>query len=203
MSHIIFLIEEYARAQGISVSYVGRLAANDGKLHSRLVSGADTTCRTATRIVQWFSDNWPLGVLWPTDIPRPDPAPDSPHVKALVESTGLTLKEAPIPSEISALALNSKGHLADPRALATSLVFVPTGIDDTELVAAMVGSYYQVVAQYADGKARARKWPRKGNNMDRILTALMEAGDVRFAQRIKREQELLEKFNAPLSGAAG
>ena len=199
--HILALADRYCRATGKPMTSVGLYAANHGALFARLQQGCDITTRRATRIVQWFSDNWPLGLLWPEDIPRPDPAPDSPYALGLAKNLGLDLIEPPLPSD-PARALNAKGHLADPRALAASLVFVPTGIDDTELVAAMVGSYYQVVAQYADGKARARKWPRKGNNMDRILTALMDAGDVRFAERIAREQAVMENFSSLQTGAA-
>ena len=198
---ILRLSQQYATETGLSLSSVSTYATGSGDMFSRLDRGHDITTRRATRIVQWFSDNWPLGLLWPADIPRPDPAPDSPHVKALAESMGLTLIEPPLPSD-PARALNAKGHLADPRALATSLVFVPTGIDDTELVAAMVGSYYQVVAQYADGKARAHKHPRAKSRAAEVLRALMDAGDVRFAERIAREQAVMENFSSLQTGAA-
>ncbi|WP_425152873.1 hypothetical protein [Candidatus Palauibacter sp.] len=31
------------------------------------------TVRTVHRVVQWLSDNWPEGLEWPADIPRPEP----------------------------------------------------------------------------------------------------------------------------------
>lgn len=52
-----------------------RLASGSGDMHTRLVAGRDITTRRAARIVQWLSDHWPDGAVWPRDIPRPPPSP--------------------------------------------------------------------------------------------------------------------------------
>ena len=198
---ILRLSRQYATETGLSLSSVSTYATGSGDIFSRLDRGHDITTRRATRIVQWFSDNWPIDLHWPTDIPRPDPAPDSPYALGLAKNLGLDLNQAALPSD-NPLALNDQGQLADPRTLATSLVFVPTGIDGTELIKAMLDSYYQVIAQYADGKARGHKHPRAKSRAAEVLRALMDAGDVRFAERIAREQAVMENFSSLQTGAA-
>jgi len=46
-----------------------------GDTISRLSKGHDLTTRRANRFGQWFSDHWPEGAEWPSDIPRPAPNP--------------------------------------------------------------------------------------------------------------------------------
>lgn len=75
------------------MSYVGRLAANHGAFFARPEDGHDITSRRAQRIVQWFSDHWPLDLAWPTDIPRPEPAANSPA--AILDDWGLSKLTAP------------------------------------------------------------------------------------------------------------
>lgn len=43
----------------------------DGKVLTRISSGGDLTTGRFEAAISWFSDNWPAGVDWPSDINRP------------------------------------------------------------------------------------------------------------------------------------
>ena len=62
----------YSRNRKVTVATLGTYAAGDGKFFPRLSEGR-VTIRRAERVLQWFSDNWPAGLPWPDDIPRPTP----------------------------------------------------------------------------------------------------------------------------------
>lgn len=68
---IMMLCEVYAAERKLTLSTVSTYAAAAGDFYARLKRGHDLTTRRAARVVQWFSDNWPEGVDWPGDIPRP------------------------------------------------------------------------------------------------------------------------------------
>lgn len=106
---------------------------------------------------------WPADLPWPADIPRPAPAPDSPAAQAL-QAAQDAAKEHP------ALQLSAKGQTHKPSALCALL-----GIDLT--------IYYQATSQYAEGKARAGRTPRKGSDMSALVAALALVGDRRFVCR--------------------
>lgn len=55
----------------LKLSTIGTYAANDGKTFARWARGGSCTLPTSERILQWFSDNWPDDLTWPTEIPRP------------------------------------------------------------------------------------------------------------------------------------
>jgi hypothetical protein len=42
-----------------------------GTVLARIEGGGDVTTGTYERAVVWFSTNWPAGVEWPADVPRP------------------------------------------------------------------------------------------------------------------------------------
>lgn len=68
---IMTLCEVYAAERKLTLSTVSTYAAAAGDFYARLKRGHDLTTRRAARVAQWFSDNWPDGVDWPGDIPRP------------------------------------------------------------------------------------------------------------------------------------
>ncbi|RDD65020.1 hypothetical protein DU478_17620 [Thalassococcus profundi] len=70
---LLQLAREFGRHKGLKLSTVGAYTANDGKFFLRIAGGAGCTLNTAMRICQWFSDNWPPDLEWPSDIPRPAP----------------------------------------------------------------------------------------------------------------------------------
>ena len=51
------------------------------RLFQRLRNRQPVTDVTYERAYQWFSDNWPANLIWPSDIPRPEPSPGSPASK--------------------------------------------------------------------------------------------------------------------------
>lgn len=64
--------EAYAVAKGTELSTLARLAAGDWRFFTNL-KGADKTftARKYDEVMQWFSDHWPPGLLWPAEIERP------------------------------------------------------------------------------------------------------------------------------------
>jgi hypothetical protein len=75
------LADRFAAHRGWKLSTLSTYAAGDGKFFDRLKKGAGCTLRTAAKLFQWFSANWPADLEWPRDIPRPSAAP-APKVKA-------------------------------------------------------------------------------------------------------------------------
>ena len=78
---LIRLIEIYAEATGLTYATVSTYCSGAGDFYARLKRGCDVTTRRAARVTQWFSDNWPADLVWPSDIPRPEPSPGSPASK--------------------------------------------------------------------------------------------------------------------------
>jgi hypothetical protein len=68
------------------ISLVAALCAHLGKSHwaismrilgkgdffRNLMAGGDCKTRTAVRVLQWFTDNWPEDLDWPEGIERPE-----------------------------------------------------------------------------------------------------------------------------------
>lgn len=54
-----------------SIGTVGAYAANDGKFFLRIEEGGGCTLRTARKVLDWLSENWPDDLEWPRHIPRP------------------------------------------------------------------------------------------------------------------------------------
>ncbi len=73
------LIEIYCQACGLAESTVSYRLFNDGKRVGDVRGGADIGIRRVERAMQWFSDNWPVTVEWPHDVPRPVPASKIPE----------------------------------------------------------------------------------------------------------------------------
>ncbi|MGK8234011.1 hypothetical protein ACLGGT_07485 [Roseovarius sp. MS2] len=65
------LASSYSSHTGLKVSTLGVYAVNDGKFFLRLIGGYDCRTKTAQKVAEWFSDNWPTDLEWPRDIPRP------------------------------------------------------------------------------------------------------------------------------------
>ena len=155
---------------------------NHGARIEGIAKGKGFTNKSYEHALHWFSDNWPGDLLWPVDIERPIPGPDSPAMQALVGAENLN--QSAIDSEIEALtALNEKGTIANPNAFCAAV---------SARSACMIAraSYDQVVRQYADGGPRADKRPRKSTNAAQLLEYLVAAGDVRFASRVAIRREV-------------
>ena len=70
---LVTLAQGYARWRGVSLWRVGHLAANRGSFFVDLREGR-RHCQTDTysRVLQWFSDQWPDELAWPAEAPRPE-----------------------------------------------------------------------------------------------------------------------------------
>ena len=72
---LVTLSETYAKEKGVGLWRVGHLAAQRGSFFVDLKSRKrHCQTNTYTRVLQWFSDNWPADLPWPDDIPRPTPS---------------------------------------------------------------------------------------------------------------------------------
>ena len=49
------------------------ISARNPSFFPQLTEGRTCTLRIYCRVIQWFSDNWPADLAWPSDIPRPAP----------------------------------------------------------------------------------------------------------------------------------
>ena len=173
----------YAGYRGISLARVSNLVSKNAYLFKRLSQGSSCTLKTHNRALQWFSDHWPADLPWPPDIPRPAPSPDSPTAQSAT-------KERP------ALQLSAKGQIRRPAALC-------------ELLSIDLAIYYQATSQYAQGRPRADKAPRKGSGLAALVAALALLGDRRFVSRREMAQlamampgSVLRQRLAPLLEAA-
>lgn len=76
----------YRYATGRSEARISDLACANPYLFKRLRENkGGCTIATYIRVLSWFSNNWPDGLQWPADIPRP-PVADNP-VRSLDEGT--------------------------------------------------------------------------------------------------------------------
>jgi hypothetical protein len=57
---------------GVTPKTVCKRALNDNTFFDRVVDGGQGfTVGTYDRVIRWLSENWPAGVDWPSDVPRP------------------------------------------------------------------------------------------------------------------------------------
>lgn len=152
--------EHRSKSKNLSLARLSTLIFNHGARLANISQGADFTLHSYQKALQWFSSHWPADLPWPSDIPRPAPSPDSPAALAL-RALQDEAKERP------ALQLSTKGQIRKPAALC-------------ELLGIELDIYYQATGQYAAGKARADKSPRKGSALAALVAALALVGDCRF-----------------------
>lgn len=69
---LVHLAETMAAHQGVTHFAISMRAVRKGDFFKRLKErGGDCRTQTASRLMRWFSDNWPADLEWPADIPRP------------------------------------------------------------------------------------------------------------------------------------
>ncbi len=185
---IVRLIVVYADACGLSNTYASRRLTGSGDTITRLRAGAGLTLRRAEKITQTASDHWPLATPWPADIPRPEPAPDSPalreHAKRVDDP--LAAVEALI-DELDGLMTSGRWDAAQAAELRMFKVAGTLGDDGRikspkalcRALGARRSVYEDVCKRYSRGRAgRAR--PRQGSDAARMLALLEQSGDERF-----------------------
>lgn len=150
---IIYLIGRFSQAADLSPSYISLKCSGDSKLYKRLNAGGDLRCSTFRRIVQWFSDRWTADLLWPADLPRPAPSPDSPAVQACAAAS----KD-----------LNADGKIANLADWCRRNAY--------ELYDARY-----VIQRYGAGGPREGRYPRRNSGAQFVLEQLIKTGDRRFA----------------------
>lgn len=73
--HLISLAETIAAHQGVTHYAISMRALGKGDFFKKMIDrGYDCRTRTAERLMQWFSDNWPVDLEWPEGIERPAPS---------------------------------------------------------------------------------------------------------------------------------
>lgn len=72
---ILNLAKLYANHKGLEISTLGKYIADDGQFFKRLEAGKTITLRRANTVLKYFTEDWPDDLAWPSDIPRPQPAP--------------------------------------------------------------------------------------------------------------------------------
>ena len=177
-SEILRLISDLSRGTERSPRTISRHVTGSGDMYDRLSRGCELTLGRAARITQRLSDRWPIGQPWPADIPRPDPAPDSPYAKALA-SAGVRLVAAQPAAALT--ALTSAGEIASPAAFCAALTAQP---DAPDVITTDV--YYGVIRDYADGAHRQDAFPRQRSRAGYVFRHLLRARDSRFARRALR-----------------
>ena len=184
ISQITTLIERYADAAGLSVTYASRLSTGSSSTVKRLRAGGGITIMTCERTAQWISDHWPAGAAWPRDIPRPPPTPDSPAAQVQVAVFENHHGESRHDD------LDASGRVARPRDFVADV----TGAEGDRLDGDM--KIYRYVIQRYAGNTRGA--PRRDTVAEDLLIALIEAGDARFAER----RRLRDMFRNSLGSAA-
>lgn len=71
------LADAYSAHTGLKKTTLGVYAVNDGKFFGRLKDGYDCRTKTARKVSEWFSANWPEDLEWPRSIPRPTPSKEN------------------------------------------------------------------------------------------------------------------------------
>jgi len=71
---LIAVADVYCEARHLSRSRVSTIVFNAGAALDRIASGRDLNTGNWEKAMRWFSDNWPVGAVWPDAIDRP---PDS------------------------------------------------------------------------------------------------------------------------------
>jgi hypothetical protein len=65
------VVDAYASATGASDTTVSSRVFVDSQKLRAMRKGADLTLTRCANALQWFSDNWPDGAVWPENVDRP------------------------------------------------------------------------------------------------------------------------------------
>ena len=98
ITEILNLAHRYARARRIAPSTLSRRANRSSTWLDRCATG-NVTIRSAIAFVQWLSNNWPLGLEWPSGIDRPEPERHSPARGGFALPTWVAAEEPGQPAD--------------------------------------------------------------------------------------------------------
>lgn len=161
MKNILTLANRYASFRGLSPRYVAKMATGDNKLFLNLAAGATITVRRAAKIVQWFSNNWPVDCVWPFQIPRPPPSPDSPAGRLQTASSASDLGPDGKIKNIAHWCRQNAYDQAETR---------------------------YVIKNYGAGGKLAGRAPRRDTAANFVFHQLVKSGDVRFAEYRRQDK---------------
>lgn len=71
ITHLLALADEYQRVDRVADTTLSFRVFADSKKLAALRADGDMTTARFNLTVQWFSDNWPDGAVWPAGIDRP------------------------------------------------------------------------------------------------------------------------------------
>lgn len=71
-ANLIAVGAQFVSLTGLAQSTVGMRAARDARFFDRLNDGKGFTVKTYDSVLAWFSDHWPEGAQWPSEVPRPE-----------------------------------------------------------------------------------------------------------------------------------
>lgn len=69
-SELVELATTYMAATGWTASRLSKQAANNNRLFERLAEGFDCHSDMCERASNWFDENWPAALEWPTSVTR-------------------------------------------------------------------------------------------------------------------------------------
>lgn len=72
INHLLKVADAYALACNIEEKTVSNRVFQDGKKLAAVRGGKEITVGRFNTAIEWFSANWPDGVLWPDEVERPD-----------------------------------------------------------------------------------------------------------------------------------
>lgn len=68
---LLTVAKAYSEARGLSMSRVSTLVFNDGKKLSLVENGSDLHTAKFEQVMNWFFENWPSDIDWPSEVPFP------------------------------------------------------------------------------------------------------------------------------------
>lgn len=74
LDQLSLVANTYCAAVGLSRARVATIIFDHGAKFDLIDQGRDINTRTFEKALSWFSANWPAGLDWPADVPRPQPA---------------------------------------------------------------------------------------------------------------------------------
>jgi hypothetical protein len=66
-------VDAHREASKLSEARLATLMLGSGQSLTRLKQGADIGVRRLSEALQWLSDHWPDGAVWPPEVSRPPP----------------------------------------------------------------------------------------------------------------------------------
>lgn len=71
IDHFLKCVEIYCAYSGRAEATLSSRVFHDGKRIAAIREGSDVGLRRMAVAMRWLSENWPEGLPWPEDVPRP------------------------------------------------------------------------------------------------------------------------------------